>query len=88
VGHIYLVSYVVLSSFKALTHYLYSHLRGAVPAAVLTGEITCQQSRGAMHLYYYMNDEGKRVYTLKKKDPEGKPTCSAHPGIFCLQTYP
>ncbi len=33
-----------------------------------------------MHLYYYLNEEGKRVYTLKKKDPEGKPTCSAHPG--------
>jgi hypothetical protein len=25
-----------------------------------------------MHLYYYPGEDGKRVYTLKKKDPEGK----------------
>ena len=25
-----------------------------------------------MHLYYYLGEDGKRVYTLKKKDPEGK----------------
>jgi len=25
-----------------------------------------------MHLYYYPDETGKRVYTLKKKDPEGK----------------
>ena len=44
-------------------------------------------SRAAMHLYYYLNEEGKRVYTLKKKDPEGKPTCSAHPGTFRRFTF-
>ena len=25
-----------------------------------------------MHLYYHLDETGKRVYTLKKKDPEGK----------------
>lgn len=33
-----------------------------------------------MHLYYYLGEDGKRVYTVAKKDPEGKPTVSAHPG--------
>lgn len=34
-----------------------------------------------MHLMYFLDGEGKRVYTLKKVDPEGKQTLSAHPGI-------
>ncbi|CEP01456.1 hypothetical protein PBRA_002062 [Plasmodiophora brassicae] len=34
-----------------------------------------------MHLMYYMED-GKRVYTLKKVDPRGMPTHSAHPARF------
>eukprot|EP00796_Vickermania_ingenoplastis_P005002 gene5002-3597_t len=34
-----------------------------------------------MHLQVYLVD-GKRVYTLKKVDPEGKPTLSAHPARF------
>ena len=29
-----------------------------------------------------MGEDGKRVYTLKKKDPEGKATVSAHPARF------
>nr|KAI8761937.1 H/ACA ribonucleoprotein complex subunit 3 [Biomphalaria glabrata] len=33
-------------------------------------------------LMYYLSDEGDRVYTLKKTDPEGKPTVSAHPARF------
>ncbi|CAL1532305.1 unnamed protein product [Lymnaea stagnalis] len=33
-------------------------------------------------LMYYMSDEGERMYTLKKTDPEGKPTLSAHPARF------
>jgi len=41
-----------------------------------------------MHLYYHVGEDGKRVYTLKKKDPEGKPTMSAHPGSFCLPSLP
>ncbi|CAI8056015.1 H/ACA ribonucleoprotein complex subunit 3 [Geodia barretti] len=35
-----------------------------------------------MHLMYYTDSEGKRVYTLKKIDPSGKPTSSAHPARF------
>ena len=35
-----------------------------------------------MHLMYYLNDEGKRVYTLKKETPAGEITYSAHPGTF------
>nr|XP_027227690.1 H/ACA ribonucleoprotein complex subunit 3-like [Penaeus vannamei] len=35
-----------------------------------------------MHLNYYLDNEGNRVYTLKKVDPEGRPTASAHPARF------
>eukprot|EP00514_Thraustochytrium_sp_LLF1b_P007748 CAMPEP_0184535484 /NCGR_PEP_ID=MMETSP0198_2-20121128/15919_1 /TAXON_ID=1112570 /ORGANISM="Thraustochytrium sp., Strain LLF1b" /LENGTH=64 /DNA_ID=CAMNT_0026928539 /DNA_START=39 /DNA_END=233 /DNA_ORIENTATION=+ len=35
-----------------------------------------------MHLMYYVDDAGKRVYTLKKETPEGAPTDSAHPARF------
>jgi H/ACA ribonucleoprotein complex subunit 3 len=31
---------------------------------------------------YYTDAEGKRVYTLKKEDPSGNPTQSAHPARF------
>ena len=34
-----------------------------------------------MHLMYYIDAEGKRVYTLKK-DEKGAPTVSAHPARF------
>ncbi|CBH15491.1 nucleolar RNA-binding protein, putative [Trypanosoma brucei gambiense DAL972] len=34
-----------------------------------------------MHLQVYLVD-GKRQYTLKKMDPDGKPTLSAHPARF------
>lgn len=34
-----------------------------------------------MHLQIFVAG-GKRVYTLKKVDPEGKPTLSAHPARF------
>ena len=36
----------------------------------------------AMHLMYYLDEAGKRVYTLKKEDPTGTPTGSAHPARF------
>lgn len=36
--------------------------------------------RQTMHLMYYMNAAGKRVYTLKKETPNGEITYSAHPG--------
>ena len=35
-----------------------------------------------MYLMYYLDTEGKRVYTLNKVDPAGKPTFSAHPARF------
>ncbi|KAH9361550.1 hypothetical protein HPB48_001348 [Haemaphysalis longicornis] len=35
-----------------------------------------------MLLMYYLDDEGKRVYTLKNVSPDGKPTVSAHPSRF------
>ncbi|KAL3815723.1 hypothetical protein ACHAXA_004925, partial [Cyclostephanos tholiformis] len=35
-----------------------------------------------MHLMYYLDENGKRVYTLKKSNPEGKVTESAHPARF------
>ena len=35
-----------------------------------------------MHLMYYLNDEGQRVYSLKKTAPNGAPTVSAHPARF------
>ncbi len=34
-----------------------------------------------MHLQVFLID-GKRVYTLKKLDPEGQATLSAHPARF------
>ncbi|XP_043914626.1 H/ACA ribonucleoprotein complex subunit 3 [Protopterus annectens] len=35
-----------------------------------------------MFLQYFLDENGERVYTLKKYDPEGKPTASAHPARF------
>ncbi|KAG0171158.1 snoRNP complex protein [Apophysomyces sp. BC1034] len=35
-----------------------------------------------MYLMYFMNDKGERVYTLKKVDPSGRATHSAHPARF------
>ncbi|KAF7391504.1 hypothetical protein HZH68_011047 [Vespula germanica] len=40
------------------------------------------QSVRRMYLMYYLNENGDRVYTLKKLDPNGKPTMSAHPARF------
>ena len=31
---------------------------------------------------YFLDAEGKRVYTLNKADPSGAPTISAHPARF------
>lgn len=31
---------------------------------------------------YYLNDEGKRVYTLEKETPDSRATISAHPARF------
>lgn len=35
-----------------------------------------------MHLMYYLDANGKRVYTLKKESPQEKVTESAHPARF------
>jgi H/ACA ribonucleoprotein complex subunit 3 len=35
-----------------------------------------------MHLMYYKNEKGQRVYTLKKQAPDGAATLSAHPARF------
>ncbi|CAH2005007.1 unnamed protein product [Acanthoscelides obtectus] len=35
-----------------------------------------------MYLMYYLGEDGNRIYTLKKTDPSGKPTLSAHPARF------
>jgi len=35
-----------------------------------------------MYLQYYVDDKGKRVYTMKKVSPEDNPTVSAHPARF------
>ncbi|KAK9723386.1 snoRNP complex protein [Basidiobolus ranarum] len=35
-----------------------------------------------MHLMYYLGNDGKRVYTLKKTTPTGGVTKSAHPARF------
>ncbi|KXS13243.1 Nop10p-domain-containing protein [Gonapodya prolifera JEL478] len=35
-----------------------------------------------MHLMYYTDTNGQRVYTLKKTAPDGSPTKSAHPARF------
>jgi len=35
-----------------------------------------------MYLMYYEDADGKRVYTLQKAAPDGKPTLSAHPARF------
>ena len=35
-----------------------------------------------MHLMYYLDEDGKRVYSLKKETPTGEATKSAHPARF------
>lgn len=35
-----------------------------------------------MHLMYYLDNDGNRIYTLKKETPNGKVTESAHPARF------
>ncbi|XP_014257706.1 H/ACA ribonucleoprotein complex subunit 3 [Cimex lectularius] len=35
-----------------------------------------------MYMMYYLNDKGERVYSLKKTDPNGMPTFSAHPARY------
>ena len=37
-----------------------------------------------MHLRYYTDENGKRVYTLKSSTEDNLPTFNAHPGIWYL----
>eukprot|EP00968_Pinguiococcus_pyrenoidosus_P023547 scaffold3870_cov246-Pinguiococcus_pyrenoidosus.AAC.1 len=37
---------------------------------------------------FYLDESGKRVYTLEKTDPSGRPTQSAHPGVSSPLLYP
>ena len=43
---------------------------------------------GRMHLYYHVGEDGKRCYTLKKKDPEGKPTVMPRPSPVVVCNRP
>lgn len=47
--------------------------------------IAAQPAGYNMHLMYYLDASGKRVYTLKKTAPDGSPTHSAHPGACCAR---
>jgi hypothetical protein len=40
-----------------------------------------------MHLRYYLNEEGKRVYTLKTVLEDGQYTFNAHPGTESCVTF-
>lgn len=43
-----------------------------------------------MHLRYHVNEEGKRVYTLKNELDDGSYTFNAHPGtigIYCIARF-
>ncbi|XP_075048275.1 H/ACA ribonucleoprotein complex subunit 3 [Mixophyes fleayi] len=35
-----------------------------------------------MFLQYFLDEQGDRVYTMKKLSPNGQPTSSAHPARF------
>ncbi|EFJ04728.1 hypothetical protein SELMODRAFT_229746 [Selaginella moellendorffii] len=35
-----------------------------------------------MYLMCYVNEEGQKVYTIKKEAPDGSPTESSHPARF------
>lgn len=37
---------------------------------------------------YHLGEDGKRVYTLAKVDSQGRPTFSAHPGLFIRWLLP
>lgn len=58
------------------------------PTTSKTGRGAARDGQHKMHLMYYTDAEGKRVYTLKKENPAGKVTYSAHPGTCdraCMQ---
>ncbi|KAL9091252.1 MAG: hypothetical protein Q9165_004886, partial [Trypethelium subeluteriae] len=58
----------------------YDYLHLPLPTIIYSFLQLLQLSR--MHLMYYLNDNGERVYTIAKSDPFGRPTKSAHPARF------
>ncbi|GMH38243.1 hypothetical protein BSKO_06127 [Bryopsis sp. KO-2023] len=52
-----------------------------------TAELECparvkDRRSAVMYLMYRLDENGDRVYTLKKEGPDGKSTISAHPARF------
>jgi hypothetical protein len=41
-----------------------------------------QKAKGTTYLRYYRDENGRRVYTVQKIDPNGLPTLPAHPPSF------
>ena len=50
-------------------------------------EDTISSGRTSRLLRYWLDDDGIRVYTVKKLDPFGRPTFSAYPANFSPGTY-
>jgi hypothetical protein len=63
----------VFHSSATLRH---SNLRGGY------GDDNDTHKKTSRLLHYWLDDEGKRVYTVKKVDPFGRPTYSAYPARF------
>ncbi|KAK0414950.1 hypothetical protein QR680_011691 [Steinernema hermaphroditum] len=55
----------------------FSYKKTMVPGPGLAPRV-----QSVMYLKFYLNEEGKRVYTLKSKSPSGQETQSAHPARF------
>lgn len=60
--------------------YYYILLRDPLLFYTVFHPLACNLS--TMHLMYTLDKNGKRVYTLLKKTPEGEITKSAHPARF------
>jgi len=51
-----------------------------IVCSLLPSDLIFLHHRQTMHLMYYTDAAGKRVYTLRKETPTGEITYSAHPG--------
>ncbi len=58
------------------TGFLCANLRGG------HGDDNDAHKKPSRLLHYWLDDEGKRVYTVRKVDPFGRPTLSAYPARF------
>ena len=58
------------------TGFLCANLRGGL------GDDNDAHTKPSRLLHYWLDDEGKRVYTVRKVDPFGRPTLSAYPARF------